>query len=269
MVLYYRILMKSTILGFCGLLTVASILGGCGESKPAAPAAEPKPTASPPTDTSAATPATAPPPAAPAAAAAANAAQATPPAAAPVEAAKAADTDATSQFVAASKAQGDSVASAIGSDLVDKVKTLTQSAAGNDTLKSQLNSSMQSLAGGNDAGGLATLYQAAQGASLTPSQLQLAKDAGNLASAYVVQRNFATLPGSQSDVATIVNSLRQGQITPAIPAFQKVAQNASLTPAQKQLVASIADKYAPGVTKAASALQQGLQSVPGLGGSGK
>jgi hypothetical protein len=99
--------------------------------------------------------------------------------------------------------------------------------------------------------------------------MQLAKDVGNLASAYVVQKNFASLEGAQSDVATIVNSLRQGQITPAIPAIQKVAQNASLTPTQKQLVASIADKYAPGVTKTAGALQQGLHSVPGFGGSSK
>lgn len=92
---------------------------------------------------------------------------------------------------------------------------------------------------------------------------------GNLASAYVMQKNFATLEGAQSDVATIVNSFRQGQITPAIPALQKVAKNASLTPTQKQLIASIADKYAPGIAKTAGALQQGLQSVPGLGGSSK
>ena len=156
--------------------------------------------------------------------------------------------------------------SSVSSELADKVKTLAQSAAGNDTLKSQLTSSLKSLSGGNDSAGLSTIYQVAQSASLTPSQIQLAKEVGNVASAYVVQKNFASLDGAQGDVATIVNSLRQGQIAPAIPAIQKVAQNANLTPTQKQLVASIADKYAPGVSKAASALGQGLQSVPGLGG---
>jgi hypothetical protein len=97
----------------------------------------------------------------------------------------------------------------------------------------------------------------------------LAKEVGNLASAYVVQKNFASLDGAQGDVATIVSSLRQGQITPALPAMQKVAQNGNLTAPQKQLLGSIADKYAPGVSKAASALSQGLQSIPGLGGSSK
>ena len=156
--------------------------------------------------------------------------------------------------------------SSVGNDLATKAKTLVQSAAGNATLKSQLASSLKSFAGGNDSGGLSTIYQAAQSASLTPPQMQLAKEVGNLASAYVVQKNFASLEGAQGDVATIVNSLRQGQITPAIPALQKVAQNANLTAAQKQLMASIADKYAPGISKAAGALSQGLQSLPGLGG---
>ncbi len=265
---YHGSAMKNIILSSCGLLIVTSLLGGCGQSKPTAPAAEQQPSSTPPASTSAAAPApSAPAPAAPAQPAAATETPPVAPAAtAPIEAAKTADADATSQFAAAAKAQGDNVAAGIGSDLADKVKTLTQSAAGNEALKSQLSGSMQSLAGGNDAGGLATLYQAAQGAGLTPSQVQLAKEVGNLASAYVVQKNFASLQGAQGDVATIVNSLRQGQITPAVPALQKVAQNASLTPTQKQLVASIAEKYAPGLTKTAGALQQGLQSIPGLGG---
>jgi hypothetical protein len=167
------------------------------------------------------------------------------------------------------KAQGDKVLSSVGSDLGDKVKTLAQSSAGNDALKSQLTDSLKSLSSGNDSGGLTSMYQAVQSANLTPSQVQVAKEVGNLASAYVVQKNFASLDGAQGDVATIVNSLRQGQITPAVPAIQKVAQNANLTASQKQLMASIADRYAPGVSKAAGALEQGLKSIPGLGGSGK
>lgn len=193
--------------------------------------------------------------------------QTAPPAVHPATTSPAAD--AASQLLATAKARGDTVLSSISSDLADKSKTLAQSAPGNDTLKSQLDSSLKSLASGNDSGGLTTLYKVAQSASLTPSQMQVAKEVGNLASAYVVQKNFASLDGAQGDVATIVSSLRQGQITPAIPAIQKVAQNASLTPTQKQLVASIADQYAPGVSKAASALSQGLQTIPGLGGSSK
>ena len=155
--------------------------------------------------------------------------------------------------------------SSVSSDLADKVKSLAQSASGNSALKTQLTSSLKSLAGGNDSSGLTGIYQTVQSASLTPPQMALAKEVGNLASAYVVQRNFASLDGAQSDVATIVNSLRQGKIAPAIPVIQKVAQNANLTATQKQLMASIADKYAPGISKAAGALGQGLQSIPGLG----
>jgi hypothetical protein len=171
--------MKITILRLFGFLTVASILGGCGESKPAAPATEQKPTAASAADTIVAAPA----PTAPAPATVADPTPAAPPTAAPVDTTKNSTADVTSQFVTAAKAQGDSVVGAIGNDLADKVKALAQSAGGNDALKSQLTSSMRSLASGNDAGGLTSLYQAAQGTSLTPSQMQLAKDVGNLASA--------------------------------------------------------------------------------------
>jgi hypothetical protein len=169
-------------------------------------------------------------------------------------------------LVAAAKTQGDSVLSSVGNDLTTKVKELVASAAGNDALKSQLTGSLKSLAGGNETSGLGTLYQTAQLTGLTPAQINLAKEVGNLATAYVVQRNFASLDGAQGDVATIVNSLRQGEFAPAIPAVQKIAQNASLTPTQKQLLASIADKYAPGISKAAGTLTDGLQKIPGLGG---
>ena len=59
--------------------------------------------------------------------------------------------------------------------------------------------------------------------------------------------------------------MRQGNITAAVPPLQKVAQNAGLTPSQKELVSSLADQYAPGLKKAAGTLQQGLKSLPSLG----
>ncbi len=91
----------------------------------------------------------------------------------------------------------------------------------------------------------------------------LAKQVGNLASAYVVQKDFASLEGSQSDVATIVSSFRSGQITPAVPAIQNVAKNASLTDPQKQIISTVADKYAPGWKKAAGALDS-IKKLPGF-----
>ena len=274
--------MKTTISILSLIGSGAVVLCGCGESKSPAPASEPKQTAAAPAENTGAKENPAPassaptaptaPAVAPAAAPAVPATPATTAAVAPPSPAatpQAANPDPVAQFVASLKSHTDPQLSSLGSELADKVKALQQSASGNSAVQSQLDAATKSLAAGNDAGALSTLYQSPQSASLTPQQMQLAKDVGNVASAYVVQKNFASLDGAQSDVATIVNSLHKGEITPALPAIEKVGQNASLTPPQKQLLASIADKYAPGMSKAASTLQQGLKSVPGLGGSTK
>jgi len=212
---------------------------------------------------------TAPAPAAPADTAAAATTAPTSPDAAPATPAPVAGPDAvpaaTAQLASTAKAQPDPVLNSVGTELADKVNALSQTCSGNPTVKSQLASSVQSLVAGKDASALTSFYQATQSASLTPQQTQIAKEVGNLASAYVVQRNFSGLDGSQTDVANIVNSLRKGEITPALPSLKNVAQNASLTPAQKDLIGSVAQKYAPGLTTAAGTLQQGLESLRGLG----
>jgi hypothetical protein len=88
---------------------------------------------------------------------------------------------------------------------------------------------------------------------------------GNVGSAYIVQRNFSSLEGAQGDVAQIVNSLRKGTPTAAIPAIQNVAQNAKLTPAQKEVATSLVNQYVPGVKKVSDFLGGGLKSLPGFG----
>jgi hypothetical protein len=178
-----------------------------------------------------------------------------------VEAAKAAVADLTAQFSKAAAAQSDKLLGSIGGDLADKVKALGESLGVNEAAKSQLDSSLQSLLNGQDADAVNSVFQVAQAANLTPQQMGLAKEVGNLASAYVVQKNFSALDGAQGDVATIVNSLRKGEIAAAVSPIQKVAQNANLTAPQKQLISSIADKYAPGLKKAADSLQQGLKGI--------
>ncbi len=220
------------------------LLCGCGDSKPSAPA-----------DTAGGQSAPA--------VAAAPAAEIPKPTA---EAAKAAAADVTAQFAKLAAAQSDRLLGSVGSDLVGKVTSLGQSLGANAAVKSQLDSALQSLITGNDSEAIGVAFQVVQAANLTPQQLQLAKEVGNLASAYVVQKNFAALEGAQGDVATIVNSLRKGEVTAALPAIQKVAQNANLTSPQKQLISSLADKYAPGLKKAADSLQQGLQGLQGLPG---
>ena len=102
-------------------------------------------------------------------------------------------------------------------------------------------------------------------AKLTPAQTKLAKETWNLGSAYVVQKDFGALEGAQGDVAEIVTSLRKGEPAKALPAIQKVAKEAKLTPGQKELLTSIADQYAPGLGKLGGTLDGLKQAVPGLG----
>jgi hypothetical protein len=254
--------MKNSVLSLCLLIVtavIASSLCGCGESKttppdsnavtpPSRSAVEPTPTAKPVAESAA--------PAKPAVE------TSTPVATTPV---KAAVTDLSAQFAQAAAAQTDKLLGSIGGDLAGKVKSLSQSLGVNDALKSQLDGALQSLTAGKDSTALGQAFQVAQAATnLTPEQQKLAKEVGNLTSAFVVQKNFSSLDGAQGDVASVVNALRQGNITAAIPPLQKVAQNAGLTPSQKQLVTSLADQYAPGLSKAAGTLQQGLKSLPGL-----
>jgi len=183
-----------------------------------------------------------------------------------VQTAKASLSDAASRFLSMAKAQGDNVLSSIGQDLSAKAQSLAESCGANPSVKTNLDNSMAAMASGKDADALAPAFQVAQGANLTPAQLQLAKEVGNLASAFVVQRNFSSLSGAQGDVATLVTSLRNGELSAALPPLQKIVNNASLTPDQKQLISSVADKYAPSLKQAAGAVQQGLQGlgVPGL-----
>jgi hypothetical protein len=120
------------------------------------------------------------------------------------------------------------------------------------------------LLSGNGAGSIGILSKLTE-AKLTPDQMKLAKDVGNVGSAYVIQKNFGVLEGSQSDVAQIVNSLRKCNATAALPAVQKVAQNTKLTAPQKELLTSMAGKYAPGVKRVGDVLGGKLKSFPGFG----
>ncbi len=172
--------------------------------------------------------------------------------------------DITSKFVSMAKSQGDNLLSSIGQDLATKANALVDSCGANETVRTNVESSLTAMTAGNDSQALAPAFQLSQGGSLTSPQLQLAKEVGNLASAFVVQKNFSAVSGAQGDVATLVSSLRNGQYAAALPPLKNIMNNASLTPDQKQLIGSIADKYAPGLS---GTMQQGLkalESLPGL-----
>ncbi len=183
-----------------------------------------------------------------------------------VDSAKTTASDITSKFVLMAKNQGDNVLSSIGQDLAGKANSLVDTSGGNDAVKTNVQSSLTALTNGKDSEALAPAFQLSQGLSLTGPQLQLAKEVGNLASAFVVQRNFSSVSGAQGDVATLVGSLRNGQYAATLSPLKNIMNNASLTADQKQLISSIADKYAPGLSQAAGTVQEGLKSLQGLPG---
>jgi hypothetical protein len=173
------------------------------------------------------------------------------------------DAGVTAKFVDAAKAASDSQLGDIATELTGKVQSLGSLIGGNSAIAGKLNSVLTSLTGGEDSAALASAFKLASSAKLTPEQLGVAKQIGNLASAYVVQKNFATLEGSQSDVANIVSSLRSGKIKDAAPALKNVFESAKLTDNQKHLITTIADKYAPGLSKASGAMDS-IKKLPGF-----
>ena len=183
------------------------------------------------------------------------------------ESAKSAGTDLANNLVDQAKSAVDKQLAPIASELTSKVQALSAASGVTDAVKGKLNSTLESLISGQDASALGSVFEVAklaEAAKFTPQQLGLAKEVGNLASAFVVQKNFATLEGAQGDVATLVKSLRSGDITAAIAPLKNVATNAHLTDSQKQLITSIADTYAPGWQKAAQTLDT-LKKLPGFG----
>ena len=174
-----------------------------------------------------------------------------------------ADASLVSDFLNTAQSASDSQLGSIASELTGKVQSLNTATGTNSAVASKLDSTLKSLTGGADSAALTSAFKLASSAKLTPDQLGLAKQVGNLASAYVVQKNFASLDGSQGDVANIVSSLRSGKIKDAVPSLKNVASNAKLSDTQKQLITTIADKYAPGLSKASGAMDS-LKKIPGF-----
>jgi hypothetical protein len=158
---------------------------------------------------------------------------------------------------------GDSTLKSLGSDLQSKSTALNKSLAGNSDAQSSLQSALQSLVSGKSADSLGGL-QKLTAAKLTPEQTKLATDVFHTGSAFVIQKNFGALEGSQSDVAKAVTALRKGDAISALPAIQGISQNAKLTAPQKELIHSVAAKYAPGTEKIENAIK-GLGNLPGFG----
>jgi hypothetical protein len=168
------------------------------------------------------------------------------------------------KITTAAESSKDSTLQSLGGELAAKAKSLGASLSGNPELESQLTGALQSLLGNKGPDAVAA-FQKLSAAKLTPEQMGLAKEVGQVGSAFLVQKNLGALEGSESDVAQIVTSLRAGNLTAALPAIQKVSKNANLTPAQKDLLTSMAEKFAPGAKQAGELIGNGLKSLPGFG----
>ena len=174
-----------------------------------------------------------------------------------------ADAGLISKFLDSAKAAKDSQLGTIASELTGKMQSLGASLGVNDAIKAKLDDTLKALTGGKDSAALTSAFDMVKAAKLTPDQMGLAKQVGNLASAYVVQKNFATLAGSQSDVATLVSSLREGKLTACVSPLKNVASNTHMTDPQKQLIGTVADKYAPGWRTAKGAMDA-VKKLPGF-----
>ncbi len=172
------------------------------------------------------------------------------------------DAGLAAKFLSTAKAASDSQLGSIASDLTGKMQSLGTSAAG-ALVKDKLNGALTLLTGGKDSAALMSAFDLVKEAKLTPDQIGLAKQVGNLASAYVVQKNFATLEGAQGDVTTLVKSLRAGKLTAAVAPLKNIAGNNHLTDGQKTLIKTVADKYAPGWEKAKGAVDA-IKKLPGF-----
>ena len=148
----------------------------------------------------------------------------------------------------------------LAGDLSTKVAALSKSLQGNPEAQKQLEGAVNALLGDKGPAAIEG-FQKLSIAKLTPEQTRLSKDVYNTGSAYVIKKNFGSLEGSQTEVNQVVTALRKGSYTEALPPLKKIGQNANLTQPQKDLVASLTDRYAPGLKKASD----GLKSIPGLG----
>lgn len=159
--------------------------------------------------------------------------------------------------------QGDSTLQSLSRDLQSKATALDKSVANNSAAKSGLESALESLVSGKSADSLKGL-QKLSAAKLTPDQTKLAGDVFHIGTAYVIQKDFSSLDGAQSDVANAVKALRKGDAVSALPAITSIAQNAKLTDPQKQLIQSVAAQYTPGGDSVNKAIK-GIGGLPGFG----
>ncbi|MCX6928888.1 MAG: hypothetical protein NT154_37610 [Verrucomicrobia bacterium] len=113
---------------------------------------------------------------------------------------------ASAQIKSTGASAGDSTLKSLGGELSSKAQMLSTSLAGNTNAQSLINGALQSMLGKKGGDSLAAWEKLSQ-AKLTPEQTKLAKDMSNLGSAYLVQKNLASLEGSKTEVGRSLKGL--------------------------------------------------------------
>lgn len=170
----------------------------------------------------------------------------------------------SSQLASSLQSSSDSLLKNISTDLGARVSKLGDSLGSNEAVKGQLNTALESLLGKKDSDAVSALGKITE-SKLTAEQTTLAKDVYNAAAALVTQRNFSSLEGMNTEVTGVVNSVWKGNYTQALPSLQKIWTQAKLTDAQKNLLGTTFDKYAPGWRDSAATLQKGVDVLKTFG----
>lgn len=157
----------------------------------------------------------------------------------------------------------DALLNSIGGDLGRTAASLKNSLEGNAPVTGALDTAVRSLLSGQDSEALG-LYDKLTKAGLTEDQKELATELRDLTAAFLTQKNLSALDGAEGRVATLVNALRKGEVAAALPAVKELASNASLTPAQKGFLETLAGQYAPGLSAITEKVTSGLPELPSV-----
>lgn len=177
------------------------------------------------------------------------------------EVAKGGDADWGNLLKSVTSQNSDKLLGAIGGDLGKAAGALKQSLGAEGGISAKVDTAVRAALEGKHSDALA-LYSKLGGAGLTPGQQKLVAEVRDLSAAFWVQKDLSALDGAQGHVATVVNALRKGEVTGALPALKELAQNAALTAGQKDLLGTLVKQYAPALGQAADAVKAKVPELP-------
>lgn len=191
-----------------------------------------------------------------------------------VEAAKAETRDAIDarvrelgrQFTESLKETGDGFLQRLGFQVNRKASgvadALKESAI--EPAREAIGSLMTSLKAGRDSRAIGSL-DAFDSHDFTEQQRQRIEDFRKSLGAFVVQRNFSSLKGSENDIARIAEAMLMGDGETAVAGLKEVAAKAQLSAEQKEVLASLVAEYAPDLEALRQSAHGAMDRLRGVG----